>query len=245
MKTARKKLETVIDVFAILIVIEYFLFFVGLSRFDPDTSSTVDLVFILVLAIDFLLRYKEADNKRTFLKENWLEILAFIPFIKAFRIFRVFRIIRKSRVRDFFQTVHQMLRHNSLYYVILVVLLLSIIGGGFLFRLENDITTLQDGIWFSFVTMTTVGYGDYTPSTMQGRIIAIFMMIIGIGFLGVLTGSIASFFTTRARKKFSKQDTIDISDLSKEEKSQVMSYLDFIRSKKSKLPAQRVVCSAL
>jgi len=232
MSKSRQRLEVLIDIIAVTIVIEYFLSFVGLSKYNKEISLIVDFAFIIVLAVDFFFRYREAQLKKQFLKDNWLELFSFIPFIKPFRLFRVFRIIRKSRVKDFFNTVHQMLRHNSIYYVILIVILLAVVGGGFLFRLENDITSLQDGIWFSFVTMTTVGYGDYTPSTTQGRMIAIIMMIIGIGFLGVLTGSIASFFTTRARKKFSKKDILDISDLSNDEKSQLISYLDFLRSKK-------------
>jgi len=225
----RQTLDYFIDGIALLIVTEYFLFFVGISHVNPTFVTVFDYLFIGILILDFILRYREAQEGRAFLKDNWPEVVSFIPTIRLFRAFRIFRIIKKSRVKGFFTTVHQMLKHNSLYYVILVVNLLAVVGGGLLYRLENDITSLKDGIWFSFVTMTTVGYGDYTPVTSQGRIIALVMMIIGIGFLGVLTGSIASFFTARTKRKLNKDVGLSLGDISPEEENKLLEYLQFIR----------------
>lgn len=223
-------LEYIIDITAVIIVIEAFLRFVGISDIQPGSMKYVDYTFIVILLLDLLYRFKQADNKRLFIKEHYLEFVSLIPFWTAFRLFRIFRIIRKSRFNQFLKTVHGMLKSNGMYYVILVVLILALVGGGLLFRLEEDIDSLGDGIWFSFVTMTTVGYGDFTPTSPEGRLIALLLMFIGIGFLGVLTGSIASYFTKRKKQTIS--DRIDIGDLTNEEKEQVNMYIEFIRSKK-------------
>ena len=67
--------------------------------------------------------------------------------------------------------------------------------GGLLIRLvEPGIVTAEDGIWWSLVTATTVGYGDIAPKTSLGRLIAVLLMLTGIGTLGMITGSIATFF---------------------------------------------------
>jgi voltage-gated potassium channel len=98
---------------------------------------------------------------------------------------------------------------------------------------EGHIKTVGDAIWLAFVTMTTVGYGDYYPVTEGGRFISVILMVLGIGFLGLLTGSVASFFTKRKSSHNNMKSSIDISDLNDAEKSQLLSYLEFIRSKKS------------
>ena len=58
----------------------------------------------------------------------------------------------------------------------------------------KDFNSLWDGIWWAVVTVTTVGYGDVTPHSVQGRLVAMVVMLFGIGFLSVLTATIASRF---------------------------------------------------
>ena len=71
--------------------------------------------------------------------------------------------------------------------------------------------SFSNALWWSFVTATTVGYGDVIPKTLGGRIIAIFLMIVGIGFVGLLTATIATFFLTNSKKQKNtyKNDIID------------------------------------
>jgi voltage-gated potassium channel len=67
-----------------------------------------------------------------------------------------------------------------------------------------------DAIWWSFVTSTTVGYGDISPSTNAGRIIACVLMLVGIGLIGSLTSTITSFFFNQSQKnKTFKEKEID------------------------------------
>ncbi len=72
--------------------------------------------------------------------------------------------------------------------------------------LEPEINSYMDAIWWAIVTATTVGYGDISPVTPVGRIIAVFLMIFGIGLIGIVTSAVASYFT-RGREE-SKDPTI-------------------------------------
>jgi len=71
-----------------------------------------------------------------------------------------------------------------------------------MWRVEHDapgatITTFRDAMWWAVVTTTTVGYGDYTPVTAAGRIIATAVMIVGVGLIGTVSASVASWFVRR------------------------------------------------
>jgi len=74
---------------------------------------------------------------------------------------------------------------------------------------NKSITTLGDAFWWAIVTTTTVGYGDVSPVTTEGRLIAIALMILGIGFIGVLTATITSFFLDPVK---ATQQTTQIED---------------------------------
>ena len=66
---------------------------------------------------------------------------------------------------------------------------------------SGEFFTLWDGIWWAVTTVTTVGYGDLYPTTVQGRIIGMALMFVGIGFLSLLTASIASRFVKEERSE--------------------------------------------
>ena len=62
---------------------------------------------------------------------------------------------------------------------------------------DGNIRTLGDAVWWSFTTMTTVGYGDHAPTTGLGRMLAVGLMLSGIALLGVVTANIAAWFIAR------------------------------------------------
>lgn len=69
------------------------------------------------------------------------------------------------------------------------------LAAGLLLWLEPDFTSYSDSLWYSFVTVTTVGYGDLLVTTTFGRIISIILAIYGILFLGSLSGLVVSYYT--------------------------------------------------
>ena len=87
-----------------------------------------------------------------------------------------------------------MFRVSIMLVSLLVVATLSIV---FLERTSVDLKNYGEALWWTIVTITTVGYGDYTPDTLGGRILAVFLMFSGIGLMAVVTGTISSVFTTK------------------------------------------------
>ena len=93
----------------------------------------------------------------------------------------------------FFKKTISLIRRKEIFQVILIVCLVALAGSAGLVYFEKDIA-FSDALWWVIVTMTTVGYGDISPATLGGRVMGSAVMILGIGFLGILTASIASIF---------------------------------------------------
>ena len=82
---------------------------------------------------------------------------------------------------------------------IILLLLLLWIGSsiGILYLEDGELSDIKNSFWWAIVTITTVGYGDYSPETTYGRALAVILMLSGIGLVSTVTGSISSIFTTR------------------------------------------------
>ena len=68
-------------------------------------------------------------------------------------------------------------------------------------KTNSRINSLFDAIWYTLVTLTTVGYGDITPNSVMGRVAAMFLLIVGVAIFGILSGKFASFLLDRQQKK--------------------------------------------
>jgi voltage-gated potassium channel len=105
--------------------------------------------------------------------------------------------------------------------------------------LEPSINTYTDAVWWAIVTSTTVGYGDISPETIIGRLIAVFLMIFGIGLLGLVTSSVASYFLKTTPKEenstviFLKSEIDRIEELSNQELQRVISLINSYREQKN------------
>lgn len=86
-----------------------------------------------------------------------------------------------------------LLKRENTHKVMIVAVSILLCGSFLLIYFEKNIK-FHDALWWSIVTMTTVGYGDISPATTGGRAVAIFVMLSGIGLLGILTATIASIF---------------------------------------------------
>lgn len=150
-----------------------------------------------VFLIDHVWRLAHAPDKRAFLRSHWVEIVALLPLGLAAGVLRWFRLFRAAimlrRYSEFFHTVF--LRHGFLY-VALVTFGLVFAGAYAIQRVEPGLGNFGDALWWSFVTTTTVGYGDIAPHTLYGRLVAVALMLLGIGFISAFTGSVATYITS-------------------------------------------------
>ena len=121
--------------------------------------------------------------------------LAWIRFARFVRLARFGVIISRALQADRRLTSGDSLRIAS----ILTVAAICIAGAAQAAFASGDFASLWDGIWWAVTTTTTVGYGDLYPTTVSGRIIGMMLMFLGIGFLSLLTASIASRFVKEER----------------------------------------------
>lgn len=189
--------ETVLICLALLSVI---LFWV-----EGPYALIIDRIVWGLFFIDVLIRFIFAENKWTYVKQNPFDIIAAIPLDAIFQVARFARLFRLLRLiaisKNYFPKFWAILKTNNLDRVIIVAVLMIITGGTVVRFTEPNIGTFADGIWWGIVTTTTVGYGDISPDTISGRIVAVFLMIIGIGIIGMLTSSITTFFIKQDQKQ--------------------------------------------
>jgi voltage-gated potassium channel len=112
------------------------------------------------------------------------------------------------------------LTHRNLHFVLLAVLMILFVCAGLELAFERhahgaNIHNFGDALWWAVVTVTTVGYGDTYPVTSGGRGVAVVLMLVGIGLIGVLTATVASFF---------------VQESAEAEKSELIARLDRIES---------------
>jgi voltage-gated potassium channel len=90
-------------------------------------------------------------------------------------------------------------------------LLATVAGGTLAWLIDRaDFPSLGTGLWWALQTVTTVGYGDVTPSHTEGRVIATLVMLAGIGFLAVITASITATFVENARERLMDKGESDV-----------------------------------
>ena len=102
---------------------------------------------------------------------------------------------------------------NSFFQVGAGLFIVMIIGGVVIMHLEaGSITEKETPFWWAIVTMTTVGYGDFSPSTPEGRLFAVFIMFAGIALVSLLTASISSIYVAKRIREDKGLEKINISD---------------------------------
>ena len=150
-----------------------------------------------IFVIDFLGRFILSNRKFQFLKANAIELVSLVlPFFRAFRMFRVVIAL------GFLSRVGKSLSARINIYVGLILPLLIYVCSLGVYEAEHlapgaNIKQFGDAVWWAFVTIATVGYGDYYPVTLEGRMIAVFLMIAGLALVSVIAVSIASLFLSR------------------------------------------------
>lgn len=208
----------------ILALIVVFMILIEISIEVPTNIllvfSTLDCFIWIIFCIDYFTRLYISKNKFNFIKSNIIDLISIIPLNSIFKTLKVIKIIKLNKLlklskllkvfiflTKFKSKINSFLRTNNFNYVIYLTIA-TVLAGAIGISITEKME-FANALWWSFVTTTTVGYGDISPETIAGRIIAVILMLIGIGFIGMLTGTIATFFLNdKNENKGSYKDSI-------------------------------------
>lgn len=222
------------EIFVIMLVITYaILLFADFSNHPLLTEELMDKVdngLIIMLIVEYIVRLWRAKDKRKFVFANWFDLVAMIPldaYMYLARFMRVLRLIRIVRASPFLLGIIRSGPMRQVFGVVLIIMLWSSTAIYLLeYGVNDNIKSYSDALWWSIVTTTTVGYGDISPVTPGGRIMATILMITGIGMLGALTANFATHWTeTHDSKRQNETDR-----LTEEIKKQAMGNIQQIES---------------
>lgn len=202
----------------VLCLLSVMLAVLDLRRGLTPAERWVDWTIYALFVGDYLIRLSVAKEKKAFFRENVFDLIAIIPFSALFRIFRLARFVRVLRFMRLFRAaaistrflarLRGLLDTNGFKYMLILSVGAILASAAAMMYVEG--MSFMDALWWSFVTATTVGYGDLSPSSGAGRIIAAGLMIVGIGLIGSLTSSITSFFLVRDTDKAYSSDRVEM-----------------------------------
>lgn len=180
---------------------------------ETNASSTwqtvafaANWVIWALFAVELMAVLIYAPRKWKALRAHWLDVAIVVltiplfgKFLSSLRLVRLARLLRLVRAGVILGRAIEAERAVSsgdvLRLAALLTVFIVVVAGAAQATFDaNEFQSIWDGIWWAVVTVTTVGYGDLYPKDVEGRIIAIVVMLVGIGFLSVLTATVASQF---------------------------------------------------
>tara|TARA_B100000941_G_scaffold290058_1_gene270957 strand:+ start:1081 stop:1827 length:747 start_codon:yes stop_codon:yes gene_type:complete len=161
-----------------------------LSQEELNTFNRLDQIIWALFVFNLIIKVIIAPRRLSFLKSNFLEVIVVIPYLQPLRIV-------------FFGTkaIWGMTKIARPDFLIVVSGGLVITSATIVTSLERssnpDLGSFPDALWWAIVTITTVGYGNQEPVTFFGRIVAVILMITGVGFFGAIAANLAAFFVRK------------------------------------------------
>jgi len=174
------------------------------------TDRVIWLFFVLeTVWLSWLVR-----DKRRYLLTNWVNLLVILVgvpmfwgnsfYIGALRSLRVLLLL--GFLLEMSSTIRKTLAKNSLGPTLLVSLIIIVMAGIFIAAIDPAIQSPWDGIWWAWVTVTTVGYGDLVPESPQGRVFGGLLMVLGLGLFSLITATFSAFLIARDEEELIEKE---------------------------------------
>ena len=154
------------------------------------------------------------DNKKRYLLNNWGSLVIIFagmpllwdifPYAGGLRALRL--LVLFSLLFSMSAAARKILSRNHLGTTLMVSFIIVVVSGTLMALIDPNIETPLDGIWWAWVTITTVGYGDIVPGSTVGRLFASALILLGIGLFSMLTASFSAFFLSQQEDKISRQE---------------------------------------
>ena len=207
------------DIFIqVLIVISIITFSIEtLPDLKPHTREilhSIEIFCVIIFTVEYLARIYIAEKKLKFIFSFFgiIDFLAILPFylsfgfdlrslriLRLFRLFRLLKLVRYNRAMQHFGRAMVVAKEQIILFMSITVILIYFAAVG-IYYFEHEaqpdkFSSIFDSLWWSIVTLTTVGYGDVYPITMGGRLFTFLILLIGLGIVAIPTGIISSSMT--------------------------------------------------
>ncbi|WNI25829.1 potassium channel family protein [Streptomyces sp. ITFR-16] len=181
-----------------------------LAPHDAQPWHDISLVLVnatwLLFLVDYVVRLRLSKLGHRFVRVHWLDtIVLLLPLLRPLRMVKVYWAVQQRRDRP-----RLGLYARVITYAGMTAVLLGFSASLAVYHLEHgapgaSIRTFGDAVWWACETLTTVGYGDATPVTPGGRVVAAGLMACGLGLLGAVTGSFSSWLIQVFRREDEKE----------------------------------------
>lgn len=163
------------------------------------TEGIMNVIWVLFV-VDYIVSLILSDNRQFWFFRHLFDLATVVlPMLRPLRLLRLFMVLKVLN-----RTSGMALRGRITIYVVGAVAMMIYVGALTVYDVEQhsperQIDDFGDAVWWAFVTVTTVGYGDYSPVTWQGRLVAAALMLGGITLIGVVSAMVASWIMERVQ----------------------------------------------
>jgi voltage-gated potassium channel len=201
---------------AIWILLEWYLSAKGIYpvMLDRITNLSIWAFFI----VETVVLVSLVKNKPRYLLGNWMNLLiiaagvpllwgggAYAAALRTLRLLLLFPLMLNASA-----TVHKILTRNHLATTLLVALLFTLMSGLLIAGIDPAIETVWEGLWWAWVTVATIGYGDIVPQSMAGKVFGAVVILFGVGFFSLLTASFSAYFISRGEIEIEEEEVEEI-----------------------------------
>jgi len=189
--------------------------YVALSFFEDATSFTLSAysvaLFVMsgVFLIEFCVRFWDAPNRLHYLRGHWIDLLTSFPLVGPFRALRLLRLLRFMRLGLAVRSLVLGSRYDN-SWLIWPFLILFWFGSAYaLWVAEHDvnpaITTFNSALMYAFLTACTVGYGSYSPVTVEGKVISGLIVFVAIGLIGFTSARLTAMYLGQREEELPRE----------------------------------------